>query len=295
MDAILQAQFQRVEHALTTLVDSIASYNPSPQAAVDLVAADDELSRGLDQLALHQSNHARILALRTEAEALETQVKSSVATLAGLRRELFSLPSSASDADTRPVPFDELLQFAKNISKHTVPPTYREPIPDFPDLNQLQEKGKDAEKDGGGSNGVPSNGVNTPANPNPSEQPKENAEGEAEPKEITEQEAEWLRKLNENQLGWTPWPSNDKIRRGGLMQIQYLLDTGKDPAKIDISKLDDEEKRKMEEGVAQNAEQQAQNEPDVRRESVAVPPPAPRAAEPKEVFAGFGDFEDDED
>lgn len=49
MDDILQAQFDRVEQALGTLVDSIATYNPNPQAAIDLVAADDELSHGLDQ------------------------------------------------------------------------------------------------------------------------------------------------------------------------------------------------------------------------------------------------------
>lgn len=49
MDDVLSAQFDRVEKALSTLVDSIAAYNPSPQAALDLVAADDELSHGLDQ------------------------------------------------------------------------------------------------------------------------------------------------------------------------------------------------------------------------------------------------------
>jgi hypothetical protein len=49
MEDVLSAQFDRVEKALSTLVDSIAAYNPSPQAALDLVAADDELSQGLDQ------------------------------------------------------------------------------------------------------------------------------------------------------------------------------------------------------------------------------------------------------
>ena len=48
MNAILQAQFQRVETALNTLIDSITSYNPSPQAAVALIDADDELSKGLE-------------------------------------------------------------------------------------------------------------------------------------------------------------------------------------------------------------------------------------------------------
>jgi hypothetical protein len=49
MDDMLSTQFDRVEKALATLVDSIAAYNPSPQAALDLVAADDQLSQGLDQ------------------------------------------------------------------------------------------------------------------------------------------------------------------------------------------------------------------------------------------------------
>lgn len=49
MDDILNTQFARVEKALTTLVDSIAAYNPAPQAAIDLSTADDELSEGLDQ------------------------------------------------------------------------------------------------------------------------------------------------------------------------------------------------------------------------------------------------------
>lgn len=49
MDAILQARFERIETALTTLVDSIAAYNPSHQAAVDIIAANDHLAKGLDQ------------------------------------------------------------------------------------------------------------------------------------------------------------------------------------------------------------------------------------------------------
>lgn len=49
MDEILKAQFERVEASLNTLVESITSYNPSTQAAHDLVAADDELTRGLEQ------------------------------------------------------------------------------------------------------------------------------------------------------------------------------------------------------------------------------------------------------
>ena len=52
MDNVLNEQFGRVEKALTTLVDSIAAYNPATQGAIDLVAADEQLSEGLDQRTL---------------------------------------------------------------------------------------------------------------------------------------------------------------------------------------------------------------------------------------------------
>lgn len=49
MDTVLHTQLDRVEKALTTLIDSIASYNPSIIAANDLLAADDELNNGVKQ------------------------------------------------------------------------------------------------------------------------------------------------------------------------------------------------------------------------------------------------------
>ncbi len=49
MLATLQARYARVETALNTLIESIASYNPSVAAADDLVAADGEVSESLNQ------------------------------------------------------------------------------------------------------------------------------------------------------------------------------------------------------------------------------------------------------
>jgi hypothetical protein len=47
MDKVIDSQFSRVEKALSTLINSIATYNPNPSLAADLVAADEELSQGL--------------------------------------------------------------------------------------------------------------------------------------------------------------------------------------------------------------------------------------------------------
>lgn len=49
MNTELQAQLDRIEAALNTLVDSITSYNPSPAAALSLVAADDDFNTGLNR------------------------------------------------------------------------------------------------------------------------------------------------------------------------------------------------------------------------------------------------------
>ncbi|KAF2269080.1 hypothetical protein CC78DRAFT_540137 [Lojkania enalia] len=311
MDVLLNAQFQRVETALNTLVESIASFNPSPQAALDLVAADDDLNRGLDQLAAHQANHARILALRAEEEALETRVKASVATLASLRRELQETPATAFPENSRPIPFDELLQFAKNISKHTVPPTYREPVP-------KDDAGQD--KDGGdvGSGGVPSNGMNTPAisgagagaGPGasvPADQPGGNEQHNSEPevpKEVTPEQAEWLRKLYESGRQWTPWPQNEKIWQGNLMWIQGYLDRNIDPASIDIpAEIRTQERLMMGERSGETevtAEEKpgAKEEPqpaELERTEPEAPVRRPSAPQqPQQQFTGFL-YDDDDD
>ena len=49
MDKIIDKRFERVEKALATLINSIATYNPLPAHANDLIAADAELNQGLDQ------------------------------------------------------------------------------------------------------------------------------------------------------------------------------------------------------------------------------------------------------
>ena len=47
MNSIIQSQLDRVDNALNALIASIESYNPSVPAAIDLLAADDELQRGV--------------------------------------------------------------------------------------------------------------------------------------------------------------------------------------------------------------------------------------------------------
>ena len=61
MNAIIQTQLDRVETALNTLIESIASYNPSIPAANALLAADDDLNNGLKQRMNKLSRSQRFL------------------------------------------------------------------------------------------------------------------------------------------------------------------------------------------------------------------------------------------
>ncbi|KAF2703157.1 hypothetical protein K504DRAFT_351938, partial [Pleomassaria siparia CBS 279.74] len=300
MDSVLLLQFQRVEAALSTLIESIASYNPSPQAALDLVAADDELSHGLDQLARHQANHSRILALRAQDQALESQLKSGIATLAQLRHELYDTPATTFSQNSRPVPFDELLQFAKNISKFTVPPTYRERIP-----KGESETVKDSEKanENAGSGPVSSNGLGTPANTiappaidaPTTEEGKETAAqaDEAAPKDASQKDQEWLEQLRANKLVWYPWPDDHKIRGGNLMAIQHLLDQGKRPEDINIFDEAEEEKKRADEEEKRKEDALTALEPRMPTENAVPTSAGPRPPQqPREAFNAFDDFDD---
>ncbi|KAG9186116.1 hypothetical protein G6011_02672 [Alternaria panax] len=294
MDDILNEQFERVEKALTTLVDSIAAYNPAIQAAIDLVAADDELSQGLDQLAKHQANHIRIQHLRAEADALEEQLKTSVRKLAELRHELFDTPVTTFPEDSRAVPFDELLQYATNISRYTVPPTYRERVP---------AADKDKEDEDFGSIGAPTNGVNTPAlAPETVEPASEAAQGQKEGEdaagalEITLEEEEWLRKLKASNLAWYPWPSNEKIRSGALFSLQYWREKGKNLDEFNVpAHLKAERERVLHQQQQQQQQQQDAVAQEVATQSPAmlIPelPPSENTHRPKPlgVFTGFDD------
>ena len=49
MEAEISTQFDKLEDAFQELIESITTYNPSVKAAEELLAADDDLSSGLEK------------------------------------------------------------------------------------------------------------------------------------------------------------------------------------------------------------------------------------------------------
>ena len=124
MDKVIDTRFDRLEKALANLIDSISKYTPSGTQAGDLVASDKDLSDGLDQLQTHQDNYVRIQKLRQETTDLDAQIKSTITVLWNTRKEITATPTTTypSSGPKYQFTYSELLDYARRISRTTLPP-----------------------------------------------------------------------------------------------------------------------------------------------------------------------------
>ncbi|CAD6588318.1 MAG: hypothetical protein ASARMPRED_003461 [Alectoria sarmentosa] len=231
MNTIILAQLDRVETALNTLIESIASYNPSIPAANALLAADEDLNKGLKQLSTHQCNHARIQSLHSTIDQQNASITDTLTTLASTRTDLLSTPSSLAQKDSRNVPYNELLDYAKRISRYTVPPTFRPAL-------------------------APAQPVLPPASNGDTAAVEEGAEGVKEEKEgrgtasLEDIERKWLDPLT--QIPFVPWVNDETIKRGALAEIQSMIERGEDPENVEAEGSDKEKGESMETGKSED-------------------------------------------
>ncbi|KAF1816670.1 hypothetical protein P152DRAFT_454900 [Eremomyces bilateralis CBS 781.70] len=251
MDTILQTQFDRVETALNALIDSITTYNPQPSTATDLLAADSDLSSGLALLERHQHNHTYILTLRSQITHLEEHIQSTLRRVADTRKELLAAkptPSTPSDEDAakpRPVTVDELLFYARNISRFTVPPTQAlsEPPPPAP-VTETLPHGEQGQEMGAGMSALGADGRRT----------EDKGEVEATRrgmgvgwKSLTEDQRVWLDQMS--RAPFMPWPNEESIKNGTLAAIRGVKPVWMEEGKVETEVLDS--------GVEENREETA--------------------------------------
>lgn len=205
-------------------------------------------------VAIHHANYARILSLRQTADALDNNIKSTLRLLAETRKELLDIPGpQSSNPQSRDVRVDELLSYAKFISKTTVPPTFRRPIPK--DILSSGTQPSTVEDAPTQQQTQIANGMATPTAANPSTatddtQPTTAAAAAATSNiglnTLTQETKDMLDPLSK--LPFVPWPSQDIIRMGALAAIQGMLEDGRDPASVlSAEEQAEEDKRKAEE------------------------------------------------
>lgn len=184
--------------------------------------------------------------MRQTADALDAQVKSTLALLADTRRDLIATPVTTSAPNARDVTTTELLAYAKHIGKFTVPPTYRPP--------PTKEDAAAAATDRPDEDTAMTNGTAAPSEDETRTMATLNAEQKA-----------WLAGLGA--LPWFPWPTEDKIRQGALGQIQTMVEQGKDPTTVLSPEEHEERARKAaaEEEAEQQEEERRRTEAEQRR------------------------------
>ena len=247
-------------------------------------------------MAHHQTNYSHILQLRSEIEAYEQQTKSTLTLLAETRQELLSTPATTFPEHSRDVPFTELLEYAKRISRYTVPPTFREPVlrPKAADSTEKVEIATPA-VNGVGNAGTEVKEGSATANGETLQ------DGEAKEKgvgvsSLTADEVLWLNELARTEF--VPWPNEEIIKRGALGQIQVMLEQGVNPesggaAEEAARKVEAEEIKnnvQMGEGSMEVTTEAGRGMEETRERTVEQP----RREEKPRVFKGL-DLDEDSD
>ncbi|KAG7113754.1 Mediator of RNA polymerase II transcription subunit 4 like protein [Verticillium longisporum] len=302
MDEFIDARFERVEKALASLVESVSKYHPYAKQALDLQEADKELSQGLELVQQHQNNHLRLQELRTTSSALDAQIRETLSTLASTRRDITTTHITVhGDEDHYPIKYEELLNYARRISKTTLPPagvtngvTFEPAASEDPPAGAVTNGVQSAvtsaapTPSGAPTPGAPTPGAQTPAAPTPTAQqlpdpssgpngatsqppeqpgaaPGDNPSGA--PLGITTALPSGLRDHLDANHGtiFLPWPNEYQIGGGALAACQDLSERGIDPRGYDPVAVAAEAKRREEEDKAAKAELERRKAEETRR------------------------------
>ncbi|KAI1300948.1 vitamin-D-receptor interacting mediator subunit 4-domain-containing protein [Xylaria venustula] len=266
MNKQLDVCFDRVEKALGTLIDSIAKYNPSTNQVQELGNADAELAKGLQDLQTHQSNYQRLQDLRASTAKYDAQIKDTLRLLANTRRELVHANATVfPDGPNYEIRYDELLSYARRISKTTIPPVGA--------LNAINAATTAAATAGtsdespqpqpkGGELSAPDTAATTPAGGTP------NGAATPLPQQVTVNGNNMVPSASTGGMGtdlpetlatflnphsaytFVPWPSEEQVRHGAIASLAYMAEQGieaegYDPEAERVRKEREEEERKQ--------------------------------------------------
>jgi hypothetical protein len=220
-----------------------------------------------------------------------------------VRKELLETSVTVYPTDSREVPVDQILRYAKFIGRTTVPPEYREPddkegtttpttaaatatamAAQSQSQSQSQSQTVEHAAEGVGADVKMSNGAGTsPASQLPQTQLTDGptdtqattVDTTATTARLTHTVSEWSKQPADP---WAPWPDDFKIQSGVLRHVQWMAENGQDPATVlskeeqearDRQKADAEEKMRKKEAQEREAEERKVREVIARRRAEA--------------------------
>ncbi|KAG5933817.1 hypothetical protein E4U53_000856 [Claviceps sorghi] len=271
MDKYIDTRFERLEKALSNLIDSVTKYHPSIVHAEELKAADIELSKGLEKVETHQKNYLRIQELRKSSAILDAQIRDTLTSLASTRKDIVTTHTTTYPSEPNyPIAYEELLSYARRISKTTLPPAATVEGVSMT-LEMRPQKQTQTEAPTPNPESQPQSAL-TPSATNPSQpqSPAMNGTPAVSPDQPTQQTAmstntslpegmsQYLNPLS-GQL-FFPWPLENSIRSGALASYQMLLEQGVDPTGYDPATEEERKRKEEEERKAKEEREQAERE-----------------------------------
>lgn len=204
----------------------------------------------------HQNNHLRLQQLRESSAALDTQIRDTLSSLATTRKDIVTTQTTTfPDGPNYPIAYEELLQYARRISKTTMPPagTFnalaaspegQTPVPDSQAQSVMTPSAPNSSQ------------VQSPAvmngTPQMNSEPATQQTAASANTTLPEVMSQYLNPLS-GQV-FFPWPLEDKIRAGALASNQILAEQGIDPKGYDP--VEEEERKRREEEERKEREEQ---------------------------------------
>lgn len=206
----------------------------------------------------HQNNYIRIQKLREESSLLDNQIRECLTNLASTRKDVHSIPTTSYPANKGfPFTYDELLGFARRISKTTMPPPgalNAVPAPASTGDGTPAPTGPSA-----APSAAPTPSATTPVSQMPASQ-QTVASNTTLPEPVT-----WH--LNPHAMSmFYPWPEEDRIRAGALSRNQALEEQGIEPKGYDPVAEEERKVREEEEKKKREEEERVAREEAERRE-----------------------------
>ncbi len=227
----------------------------------------------------HQNNYLRILELRQASAALDTQIRETLTSLANTRKDIVNTHTTTFPSNPNyPIAYEELLNYARRISKTTMPPAATINANASIPLSGMQTPNPESQ-----SQAVTPAAAMTPAAVTPSQTQSPAGingtlpqQGQSEQQPASQQggAASLLTSLPEvmtqylNPLSgqvFFPWPQEDKIRSGALASNQMLIEQGIDPRGYDPA-AEEERKQKEEAERKEREEQEARDREERERQ-----------------------------
>ncbi|KAK9323628.1 vitamin-D-receptor interacting mediator subunit 4-domain-containing protein [Lipomyces orientalis] len=188
------------ERTVADLINTVGRYAPGAGAAKALIDADFQLGRAVDEFLLYQNNKTLIAKLTAVSFELDAQLNALLKTLSDARVALLSIPGtndlgSKDTVDAPKTSYTELLAYATKIAKFSRAPPGFAPPPAW-------------------------------ASPPPTEQPKTEASPDSHAPTVAEAVAKTLKDAYKDSSSIPanlPWPAEDEMRRGMLVQYNRLF------------------------------------------------------------------------